>query len=75
MFKVKPPTQKERVLSWLKSGESLNRLLSWEHLGVLEAPARISELRSEGYNIVTRMVSVKNRYGETVRIAEWSMQK
>ncbi len=66
-------TQKERILDYLKSGKVLTRLNSWEELGVLEAPARISELRQDGWAISTEMVSVKNRYFEDCRIAKWSL--
>jgi hypothetical protein len=69
----KTMNQKERILNHLKSGKTLTRLDSWQALGVLEAPARISELRSEGYKIVTTMFTVRNRYGENVRVARWSM--
>ena len=65
--------QKERILHYLKQGQTLNRLVSWSRLGVLEAPARISELRAEGHPIKTKMRTVPNRYGEKVSIAEWSM--
>ena len=65
--------QKERILHYLKQGQTLNRLVSWSRLGVLEAPARISELRAEGHPIKTKMRTVHNRYGEKVSIAEWSM--
>ena len=66
-------SQKERILDYLKSGKVLTRLNSWEELGVLEAPARISELRQDNWAIHTEMVSVKNRYGEDCRIAKWSL--
>ena len=66
-------SQKKRILAFLESGRKLTRLNSWESLGVIEAPARISELRSEGYRIDTEKVTVTNRYGENVRIAKWSM--
>ncbi len=66
-------SQKERILDYLKSGKVLTRLNSWEELGVLEAPARISELRQDSWAIKTTMVSLKNRYGEDVRIAKWSL--
>ena len=65
--------QKERILEHLKAGHVLTRLNSWESLGILEAPARISELRSEGHQIRTDMIEVRNRYHETVRVARWSM--
>ena len=65
--------QKERILHYLQQGQKLNRLVSWSRLGVLEAPARISELRADGHPIKTEMKTVHNRYGEKVSIAEWSM--
>lgn len=66
-------SQKQRIKEYLESGKILTRLNSWSELGILECPARISELRAEGHNIKTKMISVKNRYNEKVRVAEWSM--
>lgn len=66
--------QKERILHFLQTGNKLTRLISWSRLGVLEAPARISELRAEGHPIKTKMRTVQNRYGEKVSIAEWSIE-
>ena len=66
-------TQCERLLAHFKSGKTLTRLDSWESLGIIEAPARISELRAAGHRITTTMRGVTNRYGEPVQIAEWMM--
>jgi hypothetical protein len=68
---MKNPTQKERILAYLLAGKVLTRLNSWDTLGVLEAPARISELRKAGWSIETRMVTVQNRFHDDVRVAEW----
>jgi hypothetical protein len=65
-------SQQARILKHLKSGKTLTRLQSWDLLGVLEAPARISELRHQ-HLIHTEMIVVTNRYGEDVRVARWSM--
>ena len=67
-------TQKERILAYLKSGKVLTRLNSWSELAVLEAPARISELRREGHPIITSMKTITNRYGDCCRIAEWEYE-
>jgi len=64
-------SQKARILNYLKVGQKLTRLNAWNNLGILEAPARISELRAQGHQIKTKMVSVDNQYGETIKIAEW----
>ncbi|MCK5563176.1 helix-turn-helix domain-containing protein [Candidatus Bathyarchaeota archaeon] len=66
-------TQKQRILDYLKSGKTLTRLNSWSELGILECPARVSELRQEGYPIKTEMVPVTNRFGERVKVAKWSL--
>ena len=65
--------QRQRIMQYLKSGKKLTRLDSWSKLGILECPARISELCAEGHKITTKMISVTNRYNETVRVAEWSI--
>lgn len=66
-------TQQERILEYLQEGKVLNRLNAWDNLGILEAPARISELRNKGYGIKTSFKTVLNRYGEKVKIAEWQL--
>lgn len=66
-------TQKQRILDYLQAGKVLNRLNSWSELGILEAPARISELRASGHRIVTEMVEVRNRFGEKVKVAHWKI--
>jgi hypothetical protein len=66
-------SQGKRILEFLETGQTLKRTECWEKLGILEAPARISELRAKGHDIKTKLIKIKNRYGETVRIAEWSL--
>ena len=66
-------TQQERILEYLKAGKTLTRLNAWDNLGILEAPARISELRNKGHQIQTGFKTILNRYGEKVKIAEWRL--
>ena len=72
MRKIK--CQRERILDYLKNGNSLMRLEAWEKLGVVEAPARISEIRALGHKVKTTMITVNNKYGERVRVAKWSIE-
>jgi hypothetical protein len=67
--------QKHRILEFLQDshGKALTRLNSWEELGIIEAPARISELKDDGWLIKTEMVTITNKYGEKVRIAKWTL--
>lgn len=66
-------TQADRLLEYLEAGNKLRRLDAWDLLGILEAPARISELRAKGHNIKTTRITVINRFGEKVTIAEWEL--
>lgn len=65
--------QRDRILEHLRSGKTLTRLNSFKELGVIEAPARISELRTLGHDIQTTMITVKNRFDENVRVAKWHL--
>jgi hypothetical protein len=66
-------SQQDRILNYLKDGRTLTRLNSWTELGILEAPARISELRAKGHQIRTEMIPVRNRFDEVVKIAQWTL--
>ena len=66
--------QRTRIKDYLESGRTLTRLNAWDELGILECPARISELRAQGADIQTKRKTVVNRYGESVSIAEWSIK-
>lgn len=67
-------SQRTRIKDYLESGRTLTRLNAWDELGILECPARISELRAQGTDIQTKRKTVINRYGESVSIAEWSIK-
>lgn len=66
-------SQKQRILNYLERGHTLTRLNSWELLGVLECPARICELKQDGYDIKTERMTIKNKFGEKVSIAKWRL--
>lgn len=61
-------TQCERLLEALQQGCMTAREIS-EQLGIDRAAARVHELRQEGHSIVAENVMVKNRYGQTCRVA------
>jgi hypothetical protein len=67
-------SQKKRLLQHLKT-KSITRLEGWDVLGIIELPARVSELKAEGYPVCTTMKKVFNRYGEAVHIAVYSLEE
>jgi hypothetical protein len=68
------PTQNKRILEYLKEFGSITQLEALRDLGVMRLASRVSDLRSQGYNIVSERESVKNRYGETCHIKRYRME-
>lgn len=64
-------TQKTRILKHLQRYQRIDPLKAWNYYGVYRLAPRISELRREGYHIVTVDKVVKNKYGEKCHVAEY----
>ena len=54
-------SQPVKILNFLKTGQSLSIAQAGSRLGVTQLPARVSELRAEGYAIYTNV----NKAGNT----------
>ena len=70
-----PGTQPARLLAELQKGGSIGPMTAWKQLGIYRAADAVLKLRRAGWNVVTRMTAVKNRYGETCHVASYSLQK
>ena len=68
-------TQKERVYKYMQEFGSITQAEAFNVLGVYRLAARISDLRRDGVMIRSQQKSGKNRYGETVYFAEYSLIK
>lgn len=66
------PTQNERILNYIEEFGSITQLDALRDLGVMRLASRVSDLRSKGYNIVSKTEAVKNRYGESCHIKRYS---
>lgn len=69
------PTQAERVLDYMNAHGSITQFEALKELSVMRLASRISELRKNGFEIVSQMVKVENRYGETCRVKRYSLKK
>jgi len=67
--------QTEKVLQYIKDFGSINPLEALNDLGIMRLASRICDLRNEGYVITKEMKKGKNRYGETVYFAEYSLKE
>lgn len=68
-------TQSERILDHMKKHGSITAIEALNEYGVFRLASRISDLKKEGYDIERRFVRSKNRFGEPVAYAEYSLIK
>lgn len=68
------PTQNQRILDYIREFGSITQLDALQDLGVMRLASRISDLRRQGYAIVSKVEPVTNRYGETCYIERYSLE-
>lgn len=66
-------SQNARLLDHLKSHGSINPMQAWNELGIYRLGARAFDLRKDGYNIISTLVEVPNRFGEVCKVAEYQL--
>lgn len=66
-------TQGERLLAHLQGGETITSLEAFNVLGITQLSSRIGELEKQGYDITHTPIKVENRFGESVRVVQYSM--
>ena len=62
----KKPTQCDRILRYINDFGSITTRDAFMDLGIMRLGARISELRSAGYDITDKLEKGVNRYNEKV---------
>ena len=67
------PTQNERILDYMNEFGSITQLEALRDLGVMRLASRISDLRKQGYKILSDTQAVNNRYGEKCHIKRYKM--
>jgi hypothetical protein len=66
------PTQNDRIIEYITENGSITQIQALKDLGCMRLASRVSDLRRQGYNIVSETVTVKNRYGEKCHIKKYS---
>ena len=69
------PTQNQRILDYINENGSITQLEALKELGVMRLASRISDLRRQGYGIISEIETVENRYGEKCRIKRYSLEE
>ena len=68
-------SQKEQVLKHLKNHKNgLTSLTAFERYGITRLSGIIFKLRHEGYDIITDMLTQKNRFGHAVTFARYRLE-
>ena len=69
------PTQNKRILDYINEFGSITQLDALKDLGVMRLASRISDLRKQGYSIISKREAVENRYGEKCYIKRYSLEE
>lgn len=69
------PTQCQRLLAYMDSNKEITQIEALNQLGILRLASRISELKTQGYQITKKNKKVINRFGESCFVAAYSIQK
>lgn len=68
------PTQNERIIKYINDFGSITQLEALKDLGVMRLASRISDLRKQGWSIISAREAVENRYGEKAYIKRYSLE-
>lgn len=63
--------QTNRLLAHLRAGKTITPLESWKVLGIYRLAARIYDLRELGVNIDSELITIRNRYGDRVKVKRY----
>lgn len=66
-------TQADRILQYMEQFGSITQYEALQDLGVMRLASRISDLKRRGIPIKSEVVGVKNRFGETCYISQYSL--
>lgn len=69
------PTQNQRIIEYITEFGSITQLEALRDLGVMRLASRISDLRKQGFTIISRTEPVKNRFKETCYIKRYSFPR
>ncbi len=65
------PTQNERILDYIAEFGSITQLEALRDLSVMRLASRISDLKRLGHPIESKVIEVKNRYGEKCHVKRY----
>lgn len=67
-------TQAQRVLNYIETFGAITQLEALKDLGVMRLASRISDLKKQGYAIVSETITVRNRFEEDCYIKQYRLR-
>lgn len=68
-------TQCEEILRYMREAGGITPMEAIEQFGCMRLAARIADLKEQGVPIKKETIKRKNRFGEQVSFARYSLQK
>jgi len=68
-------TQTQTVLEYMQRHKTINSFECYLQLQIVDLQHAIYELRKEGYNIVDKWITKKNRLGKRVKFKEYRLEE
>lgn len=68
-------TQAEKIVKYMKEYGGITQLDALREFSCMRLASRISDLRRDGMRIKSEMVKAKNRYGEPISFARYSLEE
>lgn len=65
----------QKLAAHLKRYGSITQKTAIEKFGTWVITQRIADLRKSGWKIDTKLITVKNRFGEKSKVAKWILKK
>lgn len=66
-------TQCERILQYIEETGSITQLEALEQFGCMRLASRMCDIKRMGYNVTKRMEKKKNRYGDPISYARYTI--
>ena len=74
MEENRKPKQVERILDYLRTHKQITQLDAYQDLGIMRLGARMWEIQHQlGIPVITEIIEVKNRRGETCHVAAYRL--
>ena len=67
-------TQAEKVVKYMQEYGGITQIDALREFGCMRLASRIRDLRRDGMKIKSEMVKAKNRYGEPISFARYTLE-